>query len=374
LIAFSLVFLNPYVLEYLTLASGFSAGLCFMVLALFFFMKSISQKEKRQWAFLALVFAGFSAIANFGFFYFFVAFSVVYFYQCYFKNGFSFLKKKSFYIDLVYVVGIICLVLRALLFIRECANDLSDFGGEDLVTSVFASFIDTFLYGNLSLHSTFKYVLASILFLMVMGTSIFGILNFKTHSNKVYLYASLMLLGMLFLAVFNKWSFNVLYPTERTALMYYPLMCIVVVQFFNSVQIKSIFKKIIVYAISVLMIINFSVNIKLISGYDHPYCINTKPYFDYLSGLNPKKVGLPVELYFVFLKYYQVTSCQFQGESINEYKVDQRWLLNNKLEDFEYLLLLPPYDLSYYKNSHVKFESVKFFPATKAIIVKVEPN
>lgn len=373
LFAFSLVFLNPYVLEYLTLARGYSAALCFMVLTLYFFIKSISENEKRIWAFLALLFAGFSAVANFGFFYFFVAFSVVYFYQFYLKNGFSFLKKRIFYIDLFYVIGIVCLVLRALLFIRECANDLSEFGGDDLVTSVFESFIDTFLYGKISLDPTLKYILASVLFLFVLGVSVFGILSFKTHANKLYLFASLILLGMLFLAVFNKWSFNVLYPTERTALMYYPLMCIVVVHFFSHFQIKTIFKKIVVYTISVLMIINFSFNIKLISGYDHSYCMNTKSYFDYLSDLNPKKVGLPVELYFVFLKYYQVTNCQFQGESINEYKVDQRWLLDNKLEDFDYLLVLPPYDLSYYKNSHVKFKSVKFFPETKAIIVKVEP-
>lgn len=373
LFAFSLVFLNPYVLEYLTLARGYSAGLCFMALSLYFFIKSFYENKKRLWIFLALVFAGFSAVANFGFFYFFAAFSVVYFYQFYLKNGFGFFKKKSFYVDLFYAVGIVCLVLRALLFIRECANDLSEFGGDDLVTAVFESFIDTFLYGNFSLDPTFKYGLASILFLAVLGATVFGIANFKTHSNKLYLYTSLILLGMLLLAVFNKWIFNVLYPTERTALMFYPLMSIVVVQFFSCIQIKSILKKIILYVLSILMIINFSLNINLISGYDHPYCMNTKPYFDYLSSMDAKKVGLPVELYFVFLKYYQITNCQFHGESINEYKVHKRWLLNNKLEDFEYLLLLPPYDLSYYKNSNIHLKAIMYFSKTKAIIVKVIP-
>lgn len=374
LFAFSLVFLNPYVLEYLTLARGYSAGLCFMVLTLYFFIKSISKNEKRIWAFLALVFAGFSAVANFGFFYFFVAFSVIYFYHYYFKNGFGFLKKKSFYVDLFYAIGIVCLVLRALLFIRECANDLSEFGGEHLINSVFGSFIDTLLYGNLSLHPTFKYVLASTLFITVIGTSVFGIIKFKIHPNKLYLYTSIVLLGMLFLAVFNKWTFNVLYPTERTALMYYPLMSFVVVQFFSSIHIKLILKKSILYLVSIMLIVNFSFNIKLISGYDHPYCMNTKPYFDYLSTLNPKKVGLSAEVYFVFLKYYQITNCQFQGEQIDEYKIPERWRFNNKLEDFEYLLLLPPYDLSFYKNSKVQLKSIKFFPKTKAVVVKVMPN
>ena len=275
--------------------------------------------------------------------------------------------------DLFYAIGIVCLVLRALLFIRECANDLSEFGGEDLVTSVFGSFIDTLLYGNLSLHPTCKYVLSITLFIIILGASVFGILKFKTHANKLYLYTSLVLLGMLFLAVFNKWIFNVLYPTERTALMFYPLMSIVVVQFFYYIQIKLVFRKSILYLISIMLIVNFSFNIKLISGYDHPYCMNTKPYFDYLSTLNPNKVGLSAEVYFVFLKYYQITNCQFQGEQINEYKIPERWRFNNKLEDFEYVLLLPPYDLSFYKNSKVKLKTIKFFPKTKAIIIKVTP-
>lgn len=373
LFAFSIVFLNPYVLEYLTLARGYSAGLCFMVLTLYFFIKSISENKKRRWAFFALVFAGFSAVANFSFFYFFVSFSVVYFYHYYFKNGFDFFKKKTFYVDLFYAIGIVCLVLRALLFIRECANDLSEFGGEDLVTSVFGSYIETLLYSNLSLHPTFKFVLASTLFLIILGASVFGIVKFESHRNKLYQYTSLIVLAMLCLTIFNKWCFHVLYPTERTALMFYPLMSIIVVQFFSSIQIKLIFEKMLLYFISILLIVNFSFNAKLISGYDHPYCMNTKQYFDYLSTMKVKKVGLPVELYFVFLKYYQITNCQFQGESINEYKVHKRWLLNNKLEDFEYLLMLPPYDLNYYKRSNVQLKAIKFFPKTKAIIVKVIP-
>jgi len=156
--------------------------------------------------------------------------------------------------------------------------------------------------------------------------------------------------------------------------MFYPLMMIVVIQFFSCIQIKTIFKKLILYFISVLLIINFSFNIKLVSGYDHPYCMNTKPYFDFLKKIDAKKVGLPYELYFVYLKYYNEIDKQFYGESIIKYHYNKHWITQNKLEDFEYLLLLPPYDLSYYKNSKVKFKAIMFFSKTKAIIVKVVPD
>ena len=371
LFAFSLIFLNPYLIEYLSLARGYSAGLCFMVISLYFLIKATDKNKKRIWPFLSLVFAGFSAIANFGFFYFFVIYCVVYFYQVYFKNELGFFKKSSFYVDVFYAIGIVCLVLRALLFIRECANDLSEFGGSDLISSVFVSYINTLLYGNFYLPPTIKYSIGSVLFLILMVASLYGILKSKSHLNKLYQYVSFILLGMFFLTVFNRWCFDVLYPTERTALMFYPLSIIVVVQFFNRVLMKSLLKKILVYIISGLLIINFSLNVKLISGYDHSYCMNTNQYFEYLSSLNAKKVGLPVELYFVFLKYYQITNCQFQGESINNYKVNKRWLLNNKLQDFEYLLILPPYDLSYYKRTSIKFKVIKFFPETRSLVLEV---
>ena len=99
--------------------------------------------------------------------------------------------------------------------------------------------------------------------------------------------------------------------------------------------------------------------------------MNTKPYFDYLKKIHAKKVGLPIELYFVYLKYYNVIDQPFYAESIIKWHYNKRWITENKLENFEYLLILPPYDLSYYKNCKCKFEAVHFFSETKGLIVKV---
>lgn len=371
LFAFSFIFLNPFLLEYLTLARGYATGLCFLTISLYFLNKSMTENENRKLALFSLLFAGLSAIANYSFFYFFVAYSAFYFYYFYFKNGFSFFKQTRFYIDVVYDLGIVLFVLRALLFIKECSNDLSEFGGQDLISSIFGSFIDTLLYSNISLQSTFKFILANLFCVLILWAALFGIIKFKTHTNKLYHFTSVILLGMLSLTVFNKWCFQVLYPTERTALMFYPLLIIVLVGFFNNAFIKSLFKKIVLYVVSFLLIINFTLNVNFISGYDHSYCMNTKPYFDYLKKIDAKKVGLPIELYFVYLKYYNVIDSQFYGESIIKYHYNKRWIKENKLEDFEYLLILPPYDLRYYKNSHVRLRGIKYFPKTKALIVKV---
>ena len=368
LFAFSLLFLNPYVIEYLTLARGYSSALCFMALSLYFYTTT----DKKFVISLSLLFAGCSAISNFNFFYFFVPFAAMYFHKHYFINRFEFLKNKQFYIDGLYVLSIVFLVLRALAFIKECSNDIGSFGGEDLVTSVFGSFIDTLLYGKLLLPSLLKYILSCGLLVLVITACVYGLVTFKRHANNLYYYSSLMLLGMLFLVVFNNWVFHVLYPTERTALMFYPLIVIVIVLFFNYISIKTMLKNSMLYLGSVLLMINFSVNAKLVSGYDHSYCMNTNQYFEYLGNTKAKKVCLAVEVYFVYLKYYQYTNAAFYAESINEYKTNQKYIFNHHLKDFDYLLLLPPYNLSYYKKSPIRLKTVKYFPDTKALIVKVE--
>jgi hypothetical protein len=290
LLAFSLLFLNPYVIEYLTLARGYSSALCFMALSLYFY----STRDRKFIISLSLLFAGSSAIANFNFFYFFVPFAAIYFHKHYLQNRFEFFKNKQFYKDALYALGIVFLVLRALAFIKECSNDIGSFGGNDLVTSVFCSFIDTLVYGQFLIPIFIKYVLGCCLLAFVVAASVYGLVTYKRHANNLYYYSSLILLGMLFLVTFNHWIFHVLYPTERTALMFYPLMIIVLVLFFNYISIKTILKNSMLYLVSILLVINFSVNAKLVSGYDHSYCMNTNQYFEYLRSLKAKKVCLGV--------------------------------------------------------------------------------
>lgn len=367
-LAFSLLFLNPYLIEYLTLARGYASALCIMALSLYFYTKP----EKRFVVSLSLLFAGLSAIANFNFFYFFVPLAAVCFCRSYLKQGSGLFKSKNFYTDVFYTLGVSFLVLRALLFIKQCSNDIGSFGGEDLVTSVFCSYIDTLFYGQFFFSANIKFVLGAILLLIVVIASVYAIVKFKSHCDQLFLISGIVLLSMLFLVVFNHWCFNVLYPTERTALMFYPVATVVCVQFLNHVSFPYYLKQFILVLSSTALIANFLRTAKPVSGYDHSYCMNTNRYFEYLSHTPAKKVGLAVEVYFVYLKYYQYTICDFYAESINEHRINPRYLFDHQLQDFDYLLLLPPYNLKYYKNCPVKLQAVKYFPDTGALIVKVE--
>ena len=77
--AFSSLVLNPYLIDYFSLARGYSSGLMFEALSLVCFYSYIYH-HKQKFQLLSILFAGMSTLANFNFFYFFVAFCIIYFY------------------------------------------------------------------------------------------------------------------------------------------------------------------------------------------------------------------------------------------------------------------------------------------------------
>lgn len=370
LLAFALVLLQPYLLEYLSLARGYASGLCFMGLSMLFLVKT-TKSGKKQHGIYAFLFAGLSAVANFNFFYYFLAFCLLHFYKRYFKQGPLFLRNKWFYVEAIYVSGITLLVLRALLFIRQCSNDIADFGGEELVPAIFKSYVQLLCYGKTLMNdaalATFAYLLCG----LVMIASVAGIFKFKQHKSRLFLYTSVLLSGMFGLVIFNKYCFGVLYPTDRTALMFYPFIGIVIVEFVRCLLSRYVVVSVFSILLSTAFFINvlFSINFK--KGIDHAYCAGSATYFKYLDDIHAVKVGIPLDLYCVYTKYYKVTGTQFQAESVNTFGYEVRWIGKNKLENFDHLLLFPPYNLAYYKPSAVKFKGVKYFPETGALIVRV---
>lgn len=368
-LAFALLLLHPYLLEYLPLARGYASGLCFMALSLLFLLRAENPKRADQ--FYALLFAGLSALANFNFFYYFIAFCFLYFYRTYVKHNLTFYKNKWFYVDTSYVLTVGALVLRALLFIRQCSNDIADFGSEELVLAVFKSYTRLFCYENYSVSETVLNGAAYLLFGLVLAGALLGILKFKQHHSRVFLCAGALLLIMLALTVFNKWCFGVLYPTDRTALMFYPFIAVVLVEFVRYGLTRYPVLNLFSILFGSALFINFLASVHFKKGVDHAYCAGSASYFKYLDESGAVKVGIPLDLYCVYAKYYKVTGTLFQGQSVNTFGYEVRWIGKNKLENFDHILLFPPYNLEYYTPSPVKLKGVKFYPETGALIVKV---
>lgn len=372
--AFSLLVLNPYMLDYFSLARGYAAGMAFQALSLLFLYKALLG-ENRQFSLLALGFGGLSAIANFNFYYFFVALSVVYFFQFYFMNGFSFLKKKSFYLDSIYFIGISALVLKALWFITDCSNDIGPYGGDTFVESLFSGYINGWLYNNFSIPDKMLTVMNYCMMLCVFVACIYGILRFKGHQNKFYFLLSITLLAMYLLCFINRNIFNVRYPVDRTTLMFFPLVALVIIYFINELFKKWKFFNMVSLVLSMIIFVMFSGGVSIDSTYDYKQQMDARESFEFMEQLKAKEVGISGDLYGVYRNYYQLTDDQafsFRGEYVETNHPVGLDKSAKGLEKYEYLVLYPPYNLDYYRNNKVKFQPVKMFIRSQTLILKVE--
>lgn len=369
--AFAIALLNPFLIDYLGLARGYATGLMFESLCIICISIAI-KNNKRNLATLSLFFAGMAAIANFNFFYFFVAFSAIYFYRFHLKQGLNFIKQKLFYVEWIYAIGIAWLVLRALKFMTECSNDIGNYGGDELVTSVFTGMINTFIYGKF--HTNASHLLAYLFFVVVIGTSFYGILAFKKHKIIWYRLSGSLLLIMFALMIFNKWFLDVLYPTYRTCLMLYPLIALVLAGFVSSIITAKKIKAIILYSISIIIAVHFISTINFSKTFDYYHQEDSKICLDYLKSIGAKKVGLTGELYGVYRNYYQMTEqykYPFSAEQLNTQVVLRDNYDSSKIKDYDYLVLFPPYNISFYKKQGIRLKATKYYGKTGTLVVKV---
>lgn len=370
---FAIGVLNPFLVDYLSLARGYSTALMFESLSILCYF--IAHKHKKQKAAtLALFFSGMAAIANFNFFYFFSAFSVVYFYGHYFKKGFDFLRNKTFYLESLFALVIMALVVKALQFITNCSNDIGAYGAEDLVSGIFMGYVHTFLY-HIDISENILLILAYCLCALVLTAAVFGLRKPVKQPILWYRIASSVLLIMIAFCVFNKWFFGVLYPTYRTALMFYPLIALVLVGFVNSLLPKQKMKAIVLYSLSIVIALHFIMCMSLRKSFDYWQQSDTKTCYTYLDSLDAKNVGIAPELFGVYRNYYQLTdyySFEFEGKSINT-MLPNGLDTQQELKNYDYLVLFPPYNLSFYKNNAVEFEGVRFYKNTGTLVVRVLP-
>ncbi len=372
-LAFSLLLLNPFLIDYLSLARGYSTALMFEVLSIACYYLA-SKNKQRNLSVLSLFFAGMSAIANFNFFYFFVAFCSLYFYKHYLRQGFVFLREKFFYFEIIFSIGISTIVIKALQFITTCSNDIGAYGVNDLISGVFGGYIQTLAYKDGLLSVDVIQILAYVMCGLVFLTAIYGIWFSKKHKCIWYTLASSLLLIMLVLMVFNKLCLGVLYPTHRTVLMFYPLIAMVFVGFINAVITKQNIKAIISYSIGTCFTIHFLMNVSLRYCFDYWQQADTKTCFTYLDSIGAKRVGIAPELFGVYRNYYQVTDkykFKFEGKSINTAFPNGLDASTKELKQYEYLVLFPPYNLCFYKNNEVKLQAVKLYVNTGTLLLGI---
>ncbi|MDI1354226.1 MAG: hypothetical protein PSX36_04890 [bacterium] len=372
LFVLSVCLLNPYVLDYFSIARGYASGLLFESLSLLFFFRTTGPQKKGS-SFLSLLFAGLAAISNFSFFYFFVAFSSVYFTRTHFLKGITFVKTKEFYRDSFFVSIVSLLVARALLFITRCSNDVVGAG-----TQEFSEFCAVFTEGLFQLTSRpespimlgSKWAACTLIILSTLS----GLLPGKKTSAPLHYYAALILLCEFILIFSGHFFFQFVLPASRSALFLFPLTVVCFVEFLESLSATTIVKKMTLLTGSVFLIVNFLLHYNSTSVVDYHAQADLKKGMDFLEKNGAVRVGMGTEVYGGFRNYFQMTekyNYSFAGEELRSRTSGAGGPTPTDLSHCDFLIVVPPYDLTDYRCQK-KLSAAKFFPQTGTLILKVD--
>lgn len=366
ILIFAVLLCNPYILDYLSIARGYAAGMMCEFLALFLLAKNAAHKKSVP-DFKMLFIAGMSPLANFSYIYFFLCFCFIYFFRYYFTQK-AFLKSGRFYRDLLFSISIAALVARAFLFITRCSNDVVGAGTNDW-REFFHVFADGLIYFKFSAGFNTLTFFGALSFAFSLTAALNGLI--KGKQQHLYYYSSLLFLLITLVIIINHFVFHLVYPYYRSAVFIFPVAAVSSACFIVELNNRL---KIISSIIATLLVLNFifSANFKWVL--DFRIQCNLRESFNYVETSGSKHTGISPELYGGYRNYHQMTwkhYYDFFGESINTNLPKGLSRDTAFLSRFDHLILFPPYDLSYYRNNSFKLEGLMLYPETGTLVVKV---
>ena len=282
LLGFSLVLLNPFLLEFFSLARGYGLSLGFMLMSLFFLLRNDRNRLSYASFFkdflLSLLFASLATYSNLSMINFLIAILILFTIKYW-----SFLKGNKNN-SLRYNIGFICVFLIAcvpiLLGIKRLflLNELNHlFFGTSNLWGTIRSLIIPSLYiaeYNSWILSFFKYVI--ILSLLI---GIISIIVRKDYSGKLFLITVLNLILIIGI-ILEHFLFGALYPSGRTALIFIPIFGLFIYyltsHFIEYYNIKEKYYIPVILCLITPLFLNFFASMNLTYTYSWRYDAHTK--------------------------------------------------------------------------------------------------
>jgi hypothetical protein len=319
IVGFSLLLLNPFLLDFFSLARGYGLSIALFIGGYYYITKAVelSSEEGKlgyddtinQNILLSLLFASLSTFANLTMINFLITIIIV--------GGWKHLRYTSNRLALwkYCLVGIVLSIvlyinLNQLFFLKE-NNEL--YHGTGSLTQAFQSAIHYSLYLSYD-HSyevsTINFIMLGILFLWVIGLSILIITKEKFEG---LLFTMLIFGSMLLGLVFEHLLFKAKYPSDRTTLVYLVTGVLLLYHTLIAINTYNIFArsftKLSSILVTALCLYNFSVSANLhycsIWQFDYP----TKQVMRLIHQISSYDKG-----------YYTISNTNFLTPGILYYK------------------------------------------------------
>jgi len=237
---FLLLNINPYLLEFFSLARGYALAISFMLMSMYYFIRYLEEEKEKQLLY-CMIAASLAVLSNFALLNYFAAVLVIHqlvIWTRYRDIKTNFQKSRTALIT-VLVLGVICYEPIRKLIRFNCI----DFGGmEGIWENTVASQINVFLYEQPYDFTVFRIIDAIVLVSVIAYAALLlaKILRGKMQQhdrNGFFIFGVLLLI--LFFNALQHYLLGSPYIVERFALFITPLYMLMLVHLLNALTEKK---------------------------------------------------------------------------------------------------------------------------------------
>ncbi|MBZ5858753.1 hypothetical protein [Flavihumibacter profundi] len=375
----SALVLNPYLLDFFSVARGYGMMIAFSMMSLY---HAYCLVKEQNWSIgnwqLPFLWASFALLANFSSFYNFLALGLLFLLQHAINGNIRPVFNIPFKRWVFFCAGTVAFTISSLLFIKFYSGDL-EFGHQsNLIESIIGSVVNASLYGSASLETIRLISYGLVLFISAGAIQV--IVNLvklrKIIANDLFtcLIAIFLLLNIVFHLLLNT-----PYLSERTALIIYPMMVLTLLFQWDELLAQRPGLNLLGNAFSILLISGFllmaSTKSELHYHYDWKFNAEVKEVYEYFHRKKAKKVYMDPVYMNIYRNYYSHAYPQlFSFEISTISQLESRHLLPlviEKMKGCEYAAFFPPVDTSGIRNSGYQFTVQEKLPVTNCILMRL---
>lgn len=379
----SIFLLNPYVLDFFSLARGYGLSMGLQMMGFYYAYKAFKSRDKRD-VLKVFTWMTFALAANYSTLYIYLAFSGVYFLTLIqHRHGKA---DRVVWLTIALQFLAIATAVTNLLIIRHF-GDLEFGARNSFVEDTLASLVLSSAYGSISKPVALG--VAIVLYVILVIPSL--VLTFKVitkKSNMEWLHF-LAVVNLIVLAIIETlhFLFGTPYLIERTALVLYPLLGLTVCFYLHALAERFVTKRMFLHVTAVSMAILLGFN--FLSNISYKYFYDWKNHQDTYDKLETMlqdiqvRGKLPSETAVytsysmgVYLNYYHFLHpvrysfplVPYSSQNIVPTPAD----LPRVLREAEYAIIIYPDDMPTLKAVKRNYTVVKDYPETRSMLIRFE--
>lgn len=371
--AFVVVNVNPYMLDFFSVARGYGLSLGLMMASIYYLYVFQAKENKGKWALISMLFAGLAVFANFVLLnYFVVLYGLLWLISVYGATEKSIAAKIKMALKKMILPTLILAVLFVIII--PIALELKKagalfFGGEKSFWSDTICTITDRSFYEIGYNYWFQRVAKGFVFLVLIFSAVYVLLRIskkQLNGNTLFIVTLLLLLGLCSLStIMQHHLLQTPYLLDRTALFLVVLFNLIFVFFTAEISASKSFAGLAVHASAVVLLIHFSMCFNMRYVLEWRYDADTKDMLTDLEqvkiipkGKETVSIGIPL-IFDPAINFYR------EKNQLTWLNTVWRKETNNMCHDY---FCLSQKDLAAFNRDSL--EIIKTYPGTENVLAK----